>query len=82
MAGCATRTNFAGHPGYSAAAGHALTFNLDHPMGAHTFHMADNRGSQTPFRGSRSWSPHDGNASSKALACFKSSVSKPSVNQP
>jgi len=26
--------------------------------------------------------PHEANSSSKALACFKSSVSKPSVNQP
>ena len=26
--------------------------------------------------------PHHANSSSKALACFKSNVSKPSVNQP
>jgi hypothetical protein len=34
MAGAAIRTGYAGHPGHSAPAGHALTFNLDHPMGA------------------------------------------------
>lgn len=34
MAGCATRTSFAGHPGRSAKARHALTFKPDHPMGA------------------------------------------------
>ena len=27
-------TGFAGHPSRSATAGHALTFNPDHPMGA------------------------------------------------
>jgi DNA-binding CsgD family transcriptional regulator len=34
MAGFATRASFAGHPSRSATAGHALTFNQDHPMGA------------------------------------------------
>jgi hypothetical protein len=34
VAGCATRTSFAGHPSRSAKTKHALTFNLDHPMGA------------------------------------------------
>ena len=34
MAGFATQTSFAGHPSRSATAGHALTFNPDHLMGA------------------------------------------------
>ena len=34
MAGFATRASFAGHPSRSATAGHALTFNPDHLMGA------------------------------------------------
>jgi hypothetical protein len=34
MAGCATRASFAGHPSRSVMAGHALTFNPDHLMGA------------------------------------------------
>jgi hypothetical protein len=34
MAGCATRTSYAGHPSNSATADHELTFEPDHPMGA------------------------------------------------
>ena len=34
MAGFATRASFAGHTSRSATAGHALTFNPDHLMGA------------------------------------------------
>jgi hypothetical protein len=34
VAGCATRTSCAGHAGRSAKARHALTFKLDHLMGA------------------------------------------------
>jgi hypothetical protein len=33
VAGCATRTSFAGHPGRSAKARLALTFKPDHLMG-------------------------------------------------
>jgi hypothetical protein len=34
MAGFATLASFAGHPSRSGTAGHALTFNSDHQMGA------------------------------------------------
>ncbi len=34
MAGCATRTNYAGHSSHSATADHKLTYKPDHPMGA------------------------------------------------
>ena len=34
MASFATWASFAGHPSRSATAGHALTFNPDHPTGA------------------------------------------------
>ena len=34
MAGFETWASFAGHPSRSATAGHALTFNPDHPTGA------------------------------------------------
>jgi len=34
MAGCATRTSFAGHPNVGAKDSHALTFKSDHLQGA------------------------------------------------
>jgi hypothetical protein len=38
--------------------------------------------SRVTSRHKRSRDPHNASSSSKALACFKSSVSKPSVNHP
>ena len=41
MAGFATRTSFAGHPSRSAQAGHALTLQSDHLMGAGQAELRD-----------------------------------------
>jgi transposase len=41
MAGCATRTRFAGHPSRRAKTDYALTSNLDHQMGAGYDAIAD-----------------------------------------
>jgi len=46
MAGCATPTSSAGHPGCSATANHALTLTPDHLVGAghcHDRHQQDRR---------------------------------------
>jgi hypothetical protein len=48
MAGCATRTSFAGHPGHSAAGDHAPTFNLDHPTGGRPMFFIDKAGPKSP----------------------------------
>ena len=61
MAGCATPTSSAGHPGHSATADHALTLTPDHLMGAGHLAYSETQGEvavledRHPSTGNRTW---------------------------